>query len=193
MRVGLAEFFLGALAVTNGGVLVELEMLLMMLGSAVVMVGMVVVLFSLTYIRKIKVDLGKSVIDCYGQTSIDGKQFAIMKHDVRSLKEDIEVSWKEQAGKEVTCVIQELAEPLRGLYVSIYAQRSEAEGSLSCTLPSGAYVIEFKSTDNQPRKVDCEIKVTEHKPLKEYLPIGLTLLTIGTVLAVNGLTIFVRG
>jgi len=161
---------------------------LMWLGYAIFIIGIISVLLALTCIRKIRFGPYKYVMDCSPP-----HRSASSQHDVKSFRQDIELSWKEQEGKEVICSIRERILPLSGLGSKMYAQERGTEGSLSCSLSEGAYLIHFESTDQEPRKVAFEVKGTEHKPLKEYLPIGLTLLTIGTVLAVNGLSILLRG
>lgn len=164
----------------------QVGVFLIWVGYAVFTGGIIFVLLALTYIRKIRFGPYKYVMDRF-------PHHASTQYNVQGLRQDVELSWKEQEGKEVICSIRERTLPQSGLLVKIYAQKRGAEGSLSCSLSERPYLVRFESTDQTQRKVALEVKGTEYESIKEYLPIGLTLLTIGTVLAVSGLTIFLTG
>ena len=57
---------------------------LVMAGSAVFIIGVIVVLLTLTYVRKIKIEPDTGVINCDEPSVLDRRPFAILSHNVRS-------------------------------------------------------------------------------------------------------------
>jgi hypothetical protein len=73
----------------------------------------------------------------------------------------------------------------------VFEEGTAAEGHLESDLSRGSYLVLFSSPDNTIRNVEFTTQATERR-FKDYQPIALALLTIGTVLLVNGLGIYIR-
>jgi hypothetical protein len=160
--------------------------LLMVIGVVSIFLGLIFLGLALKYVRPVKLKPSN------GTFTVNGPP-PIIAHDVGDWKQELMVSWKEKNNKEVTVSVVERTESRVGIRARVYAELTSANGLIGPELSKGGYFIAFSSPDKTIRDVEFQIQPIEFRmPFKEQLPIALALLTIGTVLLVNGLGIYLR-
>jgi hypothetical protein len=166
---------------------------LLIVGVSCFLVGFALVVLSFKYVKKAAPKVDKGTIQCTALGS-DARMYAFLLLQVQDLREDISVKWREQQDKEVICRIMDyLPGSPSGIYVNVYSQGKGSQGQIDATLQRGNYSVDFRSLARDTRAVEYEMSSRRHYLLFEkYRQVGLTLLTIGTVLAVNGLALVLR-
>jgi hypothetical protein len=158
----------------------------MTIGFVLVCSGLTFLGLVLKYVRPVKLK------PTGGTLRVNGAP-PIFAHDVGDWKQELIVDWKEKNNKEVSVAVVERVESRVGIRARVYGELTSANGVIGPELSRGSYFVEFSSPDRTIREVEFQIQPIEfRRPFKEHLSIALALLTIGTVLLVNGLGIYLQ-
>jgi hypothetical protein len=174
----------------------EISLSLMTLGSILVTSGLILLYLSIRHFSTVSLPPVSYSVDVKAARLFDDNDErlnSLVSYQVPNGEQHVSIDWKEKDNREVTVSLAEATEFRFGMKQRVYGESTGAEGHLEADLSKGRYLMAFQASDNTTRHVDFTTQATEHRMrFKEYQPIALAMLTIGTVLFVNGLGTYVK-
>lgn len=159
-------------------------------GITLILAGLILAILSYIYTRKrIVIDRKNDVLKTTEKSS-QNKPYRGMILPLQYPTTKIEIEFKEKNGLPVEVNILDFITPHgTGHKIFNYCNTVGESGKLATTLTKGVYDIHFRSTDNKLREIIFNTRGYEFtKPYEKYAPVGLTLLTIGFFLLIEGLS-----
>ena len=175
----------------DAALVLEVSQILMWGGAIIVCASFILLYLSMKHVSTVKLPPQKYSVDVEGE-SIDENTPPLHTHIEYDAENDqhLVLEWIEKNDREVSISIAERTTPRIGVKQRTYADKTAAKGLIEVDLAKGAYLISFVGARDEIRSVEFTTTATERRRrFKEYQPIALALLTVGTVLFVNGLVL----
>jgi hypothetical protein len=175
--------------------ILEVSVALVTGGSILACTGLILLYLALRHVSTVKLPPTSGSIEVEAEPidEIGTTLNSLVEYNVENGIQHLVIEWTEKNGKDVAVTVCERTEVRIGVKQRTYAEGTASRGKIETDLSNGPYLISFASSDSSPRTVQFTTVATEQRMrFKEHQPIALAMLTIGAVLLVNGLVLYIR-